>query len=170
MEREPFSTPCEPVATVRPSREPPAGRSRTGALLAAMACSAVTLALWDIGIPAIGSVDVDQDGFSGQADCRAFDPRAYPGALESQNGIDDDCDGSVDEMAFVVVIRSAPPSPCPFPDLCAEHERLRLDLDRLEERIDRQQAETDALLRSIDRHLTRLARLPEPTAYRAPAR
>ena len=62
-----------------------------------------------------GFVDVDRDGFGDVAmpvdvcpfdlgdlarlpgDCSTLDPRVHPGAPEICNGIDDDCDGAVDE-------------------------------------------------------------------------
>jgi hypothetical protein len=44
--------------------------------------------------------DLDDDGY-GALDCYDLDPAVHPGAIEACNGIDDDCDGSVDEDACV---------------------------------------------------------------------
>ena len=42
--------------------------------------------------------DDDEDGFSiPGGDCNEEDPTVYPGAVEACNGVDDDCDGDVDE-------------------------------------------------------------------------
>jgi hypothetical protein len=40
--------------------------------------------------------DVDQDGFATTTDCDDYDPAVHPGAAESWNGDDDDCDGRID--------------------------------------------------------------------------
>ncbi|NQV90376.1 hypothetical protein HQ487_03115 [Candidatus Uhrbacteria bacterium] len=41
--------------------------------------------------------DLDGDGRTGLIDCDDTDPAIYPGAVETCNGQDDDCDGEVDE-------------------------------------------------------------------------
>jgi hypothetical protein len=42
-------------------------------------------------------VDVDQDGWEWPTDCYDTEPSVYPGAYESPDGVDEDCDGRVDE-------------------------------------------------------------------------
>ncbi len=43
--------------------------------------------------------DLDGDGVTGATDCDETDASVYPGAPETCNGVDDDCDGAVDEDA-----------------------------------------------------------------------
>jgi hypothetical protein len=45
-----------------------------------------------------GEVDLDGDGFA-DGDCDDGDPAVYPGAAEQCDGVDEDCDGAVDEDA-----------------------------------------------------------------------
>jgi hypothetical protein len=46
-----------------------------------------------------GCDDLDDDGAAGPSDCRPHDPNVHPGATESCNARDDDCDGLIDEEA-----------------------------------------------------------------------
>ena len=46
---------------------------------------------------ALTNADGDNDGFSGEDDCNDGDAAVSPAATELCNGIDDDCDGEVDE-------------------------------------------------------------------------
>ena len=43
--------------------------------------------------------DIDGDGANNDVDCGSADPGVHPGAKEQCNGIDDDCDGQIDEDA-----------------------------------------------------------------------
>jgi hypothetical protein len=51
--------------------------------------------------------DVDLDGFPVSTDCDDGDPLIHPGATEVFNGVDDDCNGSVDDVVEVVTILAA---------------------------------------------------------------
>jgi len=44
----------------------------------------------------IGPVDEDADGYTSDVDCDDRDPLTHPGATETWNAIDDDCDGRAD--------------------------------------------------------------------------
>ncbi len=41
--------------------------------------------------------DTDEDGYRDCMDCQPEDPNSYPGAAETCDGVDNDCDGSTDE-------------------------------------------------------------------------
>ncbi|MCA9567864.1 MAG: putative metal-binding motif-containing protein, partial [Myxococcales bacterium] len=47
--------------------------------------------------------DRDRDGASAQSDCDDLDPAVFPGAPERCDGVDNDCDGLVDEDSDDVV-------------------------------------------------------------------
>jgi hypothetical protein len=54
------------------------------------------------------AIDNDGDGFSvAQGDCNDSNPAVHPGATELCNGIDDDCDGQVDEGVKLTFYRDA---------------------------------------------------------------
>ncbi len=55
-------------------------------------------AMWPLLLVA-GCEDPDGDGFAGSQDCAKDDASIFPGATETCNGEDDDCDGTIDEDA-----------------------------------------------------------------------
>ncbi|MCB9665242.1 MAG: putative metal-binding motif-containing protein [Alphaproteobacteria bacterium] len=48
-------------------------------------------------LPCDARFDADRDGHDDCADCDDADPAVFPGAVELCNGVDDDCDGVVDD-------------------------------------------------------------------------
>lgn len=52
-------------------------------------------------------LDEDGDGYTTPADCDDSDPDVHPGATEVCNGIDDNCDGSIDEGVSTTYYRDA---------------------------------------------------------------
>lgn len=60
-----------------------------------------------VELRARGLADVDGDGFAGQAaggpDCDDADPAIHPDAIERCDGRDEDCDGTVDDVATAVI-------------------------------------------------------------------
>ena len=66
-----------------------------GLLVPLLACDGGKDTSEETGI--VGDVDADEDGFLESVDCDDDDPEVNPAAIELCDGIDNDCDGSVDE-------------------------------------------------------------------------
>jgi hypothetical protein len=49
--------------------------------------------------PCIADPDADGDGYVASLDCNDANAAVYPGATETCNGVDDDCDGTIDDGA-----------------------------------------------------------------------
>jgi len=60
----------------------------------------VLLTLACAGAPSDGVVDADQDGFSASKDCNDLDASSFPGANEFCDGVDNDCNGQIDDDAL----------------------------------------------------------------------
>jgi hypothetical protein len=54
----------------------------------------------DTSQPADTEIDADGDGHAAASDCDDTDPAIHPGAEETCNGVDDNCNGEVDEDAI----------------------------------------------------------------------
>jgi len=72
-------TPIDPTPPTHPVIVPPADGDQGG------------------GGPAPAGLDADFDGYLAALDCNDADPAVKPDALELANGLDDDCDGVVDD-------------------------------------------------------------------------
>jgi Secretion system C-terminal sorting domain/SprB repeat len=70
----------------------------------------------DIDQDSIGNLcdsdaDSDNDGTPDLTDCAPFDPTIHPGVLDCFNGIDDDCDLTIDEDGVAATITPDQPTP-----------------------------------------------------------
>lgn len=55
-------------------------------------------AVLDLERQPLHGTDADEDTWPDSVDCAPQDPSVYPGAPELCNGLDDDCDGVVDDL------------------------------------------------------------------------
>ena len=60
------------------------------------------------GLPDCADDDVDGDGYTSGDDCDDADPDIYPGASDTNatEGVDDDCDGTIDEDSVISALAS----------------------------------------------------------------
>ena len=68
------------------------------------------------GFSVISALEIDHDGDTNesQGDCDDSDPVVFPGAVDVQNGIDDDCDGQLmkeQHLMMMMVTATAKPRP-----------------------------------------------------------
>jgi len=59
------------------------------------------------GLPGLEPIDGDQDGFDSSEDCNDAVAAIFPGAAETCNGLDDDCNGTIDDDLAVTYYRDA---------------------------------------------------------------
>ncbi len=98
--------------------------------------------------------DIDEDGFEAPEDCDDWNPNIYPGALEVEDGEDNDCDGWIDwdgiHDGSLVLTATAiyEGQPYPFNQSCSaitRRERSNLEID-IECQIDTSQEKAELLL------------------------
>jgi len=73
-------------------------------------------------VPGGGCIDQDGDGYCVETDCNDADPGVFPGALEVCDGLDNDCNGMVDEACGGCQSDKdcGPNEVCVFPDYAAD--------------------------------------------------
>src|SRR6185436_9548112 len=54
-----------------------------------------------------GPFDLDEDGVFSDTDCNDSDAAIHPGASETCNGLDDDCNGTIDDKLLATFYRDA---------------------------------------------------------------
>ena len=70
---------------------------RTLVLLPLLACRGEDKSITDTGAVIVTEIDADGDGFTAATDCNDSDPASNAGAIEICDGIDNNCDGVIDE-------------------------------------------------------------------------
>ena len=55
----------------------------------------------EVGVCVFTHMDSDADGFNSSIDCDDDNPSVYPGATETCNGLDDNCDGTPDDPSSI---------------------------------------------------------------------
>jgi hypothetical protein len=100
---------CEYTAILRPTSPSPDG---TSALVFVTDGTTTAQTQFTALVEPDLQADSDQDGSPDYLDCKPQDPRARPGAAELWDGIDNNCDGAVDNLAPIGV--EATPSTLDF--------------------------------------------------------